>query len=79
MDIDWNTKFKDLLVEEAWLSFCLIINQAVNQFIPLGSSIQKKTRRWMNRVANSARTCKSRMWYRYRQSRSYNDFVRDGL
>jgi len=40
----WNTKFKDLLVEEAWHNFCLIINQAVNQFVPLGSNKQKKLR-----------------------------------
>jgi len=40
MDIDWNTKFKDLPVEEAWDNFCLIINLSVNQFVSLGSSKQ---------------------------------------
>jgi len=29
----------------------------------------------MNRVANSAIKYKSRMWYKYRQSRSYSDLV----
>src|SRR5277367_1371747 len=29
----------------------------------------------MNRAANNARKCKAKMWNRYKQSKSYNDYV----
>ena len=37
--------------------------------------LSRKNPRWMNRVAKSTRKYKSRMWVRYRQSRSYNDLI----
>ena len=52
-----------------------VIDEAINMFVPLGHNKSRKTPRWMNKAANSARKYKSRMWNRYRQSKTYNDLV----
>jgi len=44
-------------------------------FAPLGQDRNRKIPSWMNKSANSARKYKSRMWNRYRQSKSYKDLV----
>jgi len=44
-------------------------------FVPLEYNKSRQNPRWMNRVAKSARNYKSRMWIRYRQSRTYNDLT----
>jgi len=43
--------------------------------VPLGQDRIRKTHRRMNKPATSARKYKSRIWNRYRQSKSYNDLV----
>ena len=73
--IDWTTEFGELEVEEMWQKFCSIINQAIDLFVPLGYNKTRKNPSWMNKSANSARKYKTRMWDRYRQSKSYNDLV----
>jgi len=73
--IDWVMKCSDSNVVEMWLKFCSIIDWAINMFVPLGQDRNRKTPSWMNKLANSARKYKSRMWNRYRQFKSYNDLV----
>ncbi|MGE5821999.1 MAG: hypothetical protein ACM31M_05390, partial [Nitrososphaerota archaeon] len=72
--IDWKSECGGG-VEEMWQKFCSIINQAIDLFVPLGFNKNKKQPIWMTKSAHSARKCKSRMWNRYRQSRSYNYLV----
>ena len=67
-NIDWDIEFNDL---ELWSKFCRVIEKA--QFVPLGYSKSRKTPRWMNGNAKASMKYKSRMWLRYRQSKSYND------
>ena len=62
-------------MEDAWLKFCIVLDKAIEQFLPLEIKKQRKTPRWMNKVTKSAMKYKSRMWHRYRESRSYNDLV----
>ena len=69
-EIDWVVEFDGLNVEDAWLKFCSVLDKATEQFVPLGIKKQRKTPRWMNKVTKSAMKYKSRMWHRYRESRS---------
>jgi predicted RNA-binding protein YlxR (DUF448 family) len=69
-NIDWNKECEELAVEDMWQKFCSLINQAINLFVPLGHSKNRKKPCWMN---NSA--MKSRMCVRYRESQTYNDLV----
>jgi len=73
--IDWAMEWSELNVEEMWLTFSSIIDQALNIFVPLGQDRNRKTHSWMNKSANYARKYKCRMWNRYRQSKSYNHLV----
>jgi len=57
------------------MSFGHFIKKAIDQFVPLGYSKSKKTPKWMNRNAKAAMKYKSRMWLRYRESKSYNDML----
>ena len=74
-NIDWNVEFKRLDVDDVWNKFYTIMQTVVTKFVPLGHRKNKKFPKWMNRVTKSARKYKSRMWDRYRQSKSYNDLV----
>jgi hypothetical protein len=74
-DIDWAQECNDLDVEEMWHKFRSFIDQAIDRFVPVGYTKSRQNPRWMNRVAKSARNYKSKMWVRYRQSRSYNDLI----
>jgi endonuclease/exonuclease/phosphatase family metal-dependent hydrolase len=73
--IDWDIELSNLEVDEIWSKFCHFIEKAIDQFVPLGHSKSKKAPKWMNRNAKAAMKYKSRMWLRYRQSKSYNDMV----
>ncbi|MGE5822757.1 MAG: reverse transcriptase domain-containing protein [Nitrososphaerota archaeon] len=74
-DIRWEDEFKGLDVEGIWQRFCKFMDLAIDKFVPLGFGKSKKYPKWMNRAAKKARKYKSKMWYRYRQSSSYNDLV----
>ena len=54
ISIDWATECSDLTVDEMWLKFCSIIDQAIHKFVPLGQDKNRKTPSWMNKSANSA-------------------------
>ena len=73
--IEWADEFDGLDVEDAWLKFCTVLDTAIDQFVPLEIKRQRKTPRWLNKVAKAAMKYKSRMWHRYRESRTYNDLV----
>ena len=73
--INWVIEFADLNVHDVWQRFCSIIDSAISKFVPLGHVKSKKYPRWMNRAAKSARHYKSKMWIRYRESKTYNDYV----
>lgn len=73
--IQWTKEFENLELNEMWSKFCAIVNSAVNQFVPEGSLKHKKFPKWMNKSAKVARKYKSRMWFRYRESKTYNDLV----
>ena len=74
-NIDWDKEFSDFEVDKFWSKFCCVIEKAIDQFLLLGYSKSRKTPRWMNGNAKAAMKYKSRMWLRYRQSKSYNDMV----
>jgi len=74
-NINWDIELNDLDVGELWSKFCYVIDKAIDQFVPLGYSKSKKTPKWMNHNAKAAMKYKSRMWLRYRESKSYNDKV----
>ena len=57
------------------VKFCIILEKATEQFVPLEIKRPRKTPRWMNKLAKAAMKYKSRMWHRYRESRTYNDLV----
>jgi len=60
-----------------WLKYrsIMAINQTINILVPSGQDKIRKTPSWMNKLANSARKHKSRIWKRYRQSKCYNDLA----
>ena len=58
-----------------WQKFCDIVNQAIDLYVPLDHSRNKRKPCWMNKSASSAMKYKSRMWNRYRESKSYDDLV----
>ena len=74
-EVEWNTEFQELDVDGMWGKFCSIIHSAIDKFVPLAFNKKKKFPKWMNRVSKCARKYKSKMWYRYRQSKTYNDLV----
>jgi hypothetical protein len=74
-DLNWNEEFKNLKLNEKWERFCSLIKVAISKYVPLGYNASKKCPKWMNRKAKSARNCKSKLWIKYRQSKSYNDLV----
>ena len=74
-DVDWNNEFENLDVDEVWTRFCSIMNLAVEKFVPLEHKKTQKYPKWMNRDARRAQKYKSKMWIRYRESRTYNDLV----
>ena len=73
--IEWADEFDGLDVEDAWLKFCTVLDIAIKQFVPLEIKRPRKTPIWMNKLAKAAMKYKSRMWHRYRESRTYNDLV----
>ena len=74
--LDWDLLFRDRRVEDMWTAFHEAILLGVDKFIP---KKKNKSRRkyplWMTR--NAIRACKSKgiLWKRYRESKSYNDYV----
>ena len=75
LNIGWYEECGNLAVKEMWQKFCDIVNQAIDLFVPLGHSENKRKRCWVNKSASSAMKYKSRMWNRFRKSKSYNDLV----
>ena len=66
----WADTFDGLDVGDAWLKLCIVLDKASEQFVLLEIKRQRKTPRWMNKVAKAALNYKSRMWHRYRELRS---------
>ena len=42
VDIDWNKECDEMPVEDTWQKFCSFVNQAIDLFVPLGSSKNNK-------------------------------------
>jgi hypothetical protein len=51
------------------------MNLAVEKFVPLGNRKTQKYPKWMSRDARHVQNYKSKMWIRYRKSRTYDDLV----
>ena len=74
-EVDWGNELQGQDVDDMWGKFSSIIHTAIDKFVPVACKKKKKFPIWMNKVSKSARKYKSKMWYRYRQSKTYNDLV----
>ena len=74
-DVNWEQELSGLDITEMWSKFSVIINQAIDMFVPSTVKKVSKYPSWMNGKAKRSRKYKSRMWSRYRESRSYNDLI----
>jgi hypothetical protein len=70
MNIQWNRECGELSVDDMWQKFCIIINQAIDRFVPIEPGTSTKKPCWINRKARFSMKYKSRMWIRYRESKS---------
>jgi len=71
--VNWNDRLGGN-ENEMWDRYVNALNEAVERFVPVG----KKKRRcgiWITRKALRARKNKMRMWERYKESISYNDYT----
>lgn len=73
--INWNSEFKDLDVENIWVKFCNILNDAVTKYVPYSKKKSDKNPKWMTKKALKFRNYKSVMWKRSQASGSYSDYV----
>jgi hypothetical protein len=51
------------------------MNEALELFVPKSSSNSKKNVQWMNRKALRARKNKMKLWTKYKESKTYNDWI----
>ena len=58
-----------------WIRFSSLMNEAVELFVPNSSSKGKKNVQWMNRKALRARKNKMKLWTKYKESKTYNDWI----
>ena len=58
-----------------WIRFSSIMNEAVELFVPKSSSNGKKNVQWMNGKALRARKNKMKLWTKYKDSKTYNDWI----
>ena len=74
-NIEWNNVFGDLDINDKWTSFCNIITEAINLFIPVVEGQKLRFPKWLNREARNARKHKAKMWKQYKISQSNSDYL----
>jgi hypothetical protein len=74
-NLDSNREKGDLDNNGKRKKFCSVIEMAVKQFFPTGKAQSKKYLIRTNEAAMAARSGKSKMWIKYRNSREYKDLV----
>lgn len=75
-NIDWDEELRDLDVNAKWDRFCAKINEAVEQFVPVGTKRNMKYPKWSNKSTRAARRYKIKMWRQYKESKNYVDYLR---
>ena len=73
--INWLDMFESLDVENRWKLFRGAVDTAVKMFVPVETNKQRKFPKWMNRKAKRARNVKIKLYRKYKDTGTYNDFV----
>ena len=72
--LQWNKLLENKKVEEMWEIFKAKLLEGVSEYIPVKSRTQKTKPKWMTRQANKARHKKYKLWKRYQQTKSREDY-----
>jgi hypothetical protein len=72
--VNWSDELKGMDANGMWIRFSSIMNEAIELFVPK-SGKGKSNVQWMNRKALRARKNKMKMWTKYKESKTYNNWI----
>jgi len=73
--VSWEDEFRGMAANDMWIRFSSIVDEATELFVQKCDK-HKKSIQCMNRKAMRARKNKMSMWTKYKESRSYNDWIK---
>ena len=74
--MNWDDVLGKPNVQDAWVSFKTVIEDAISKFVP--QKIRRKSKRkpmWWSRGIETIRKRKYNLWKKYRETREYEDYV----
>lgn len=71
---DWDRIFENCDAEQMWNRLKYEINFAINRWVPIGYRKVKQKPKWFSKKLQSMRQAKLKLWKRYRDTGSYNDY-----